>query len=89
VHLRPDKWPLDAVMATGRASLAYMEEEHPLLAEELKAKLAGREPSLRAIADEPAPPPPAWMNRAAAVSGMLLLGIGLVLIGLILWGSLC
>ncbi len=89
VHLRPDKWPLDAVMATGRASLAYMEEEHPLLAEELKATMAGKAPNPHAVADEPAPPPPRWMNRIAAVTGMLMLGIGLVLIGLILWGSLC
>jgi cytochrome b subunit of formate dehydrogenase len=29
VHLRPDKFPLDAVMFHGRATMAYMEEEHP------------------------------------------------------------
>ena len=45
--------------------------------------------SLRAIADQPAPPPPRWMNILGSFTGLLLLGYGLVLIGLILWGSLC
>jgi len=89
VHLRVDKWPLDAVMLHGRATMAYMEEEHPLLAERLHPTLAGQAPSARAVADAPAPPPPAWLNRVAAATGLLLLGIGMVLIGLILWGSLC
>ncbi|MDP3774841.1 MAG: hypothetical protein Q8Q85_11305 [Gemmatimonadales bacterium] len=89
VHLRPDKWPLDAVMFTGRASLRYMEEEHPLIAGALRAKVEGKEPSRRAIIDEAAPPPPGWMNMVAAVSGLLLLGVGLLLIGLVLWGTLC
>ena len=89
VHLRPEKWPLDAVMFTGRASLAYMKEEHPLVAEAIAAKVEGAPVSVRAVADRPAPPPPAWMNTFGAFAGLLLLGIGVVLIGLILWGSLC
>ena len=89
VHLRPGKWPLDAVMLTGRASLQYMEEEHPLLAMQLQETVTHAEPSRRAIADRRAPPAPAWLNRLAAVSGLILLGVGTALIGLILWGSLC
>jgi cytochrome b subunit of formate dehydrogenase len=89
VHLRPDKWPLDAVMFTGRATVHYMEEEHPRIAEQLKRNVTQGEPSRRAVVDAPAPPPPRWMNRVAAGSGLVLLGIGLVLIGLIMWGSLC
>jgi len=89
VHLRPDKFPLDAVMFTGRATVDYMEEEHPRLAETLRHNVTVAPPSRRAVVDAPAPPPPRWMNVAGAWGGMILLGIGLVLIGLILWGSLC
>ncbi len=89
VHLRPDKWPLDAVMFTGRATVHYMEEEHPLVAERFAPDVATAPPSPRAVVDTPAPPPPRWMNVVGAGGGMLLLGVGLLLIGLILWGSLC
>ncbi len=89
VHLRPEKWPLDAVMFTGRASLEYMLEEHPLMAEPIAERVRTEPVSLKAIADKPAPPPPAWLNFLGAFVGLLLLGWGLVLIGLILWGSLC
>lgn len=89
VHLRPDKWPLDAVMLHGRATMHYMEEEHPELAERLKPQIEGMPPSARAVTDAPAPPPSGAMSVFAAVTGLVLLGVGLGLIGLILWGSLC
>ena len=89
VHLRPEKWPLDAVMFTGRASLAYLEEEHPLMAERIALQVRAGPVSARPAADHAAPPPPHWMNIMGAVVGLFLLGLGLVLIGLILWGSLC
>jgi cytochrome b subunit of formate dehydrogenase len=89
VHLRPEKWPLDAVMFTGRASLAYLEEEHPLMAEQIAEHVRTAPVSHRAVHDEPAPPPSQWMNIFGAIAGLLLLSLGLVLIGLILWGSLC
>jgi cytochrome b subunit of formate dehydrogenase len=89
VHLRPDKWPLDAVMFTGRATVHYMEEEHPRIAERIWERAAAQPPSPRVVVDAPAPPPPRWMNLVGAAGGLLLLGIGLVLIGLIMWGSLC
>jgi hypothetical protein len=46
VHLRPDKFPLDAVMFTGRGTLDYMIEEHPGMEEELResAKRPGQPP---------------------------------------------
>ncbi len=89
VHLRPDKWPLDAVMFTGRATVQYMEEEHPGVAERIRERAAAQASSARVVVDAPAPPPAAWMNVVGAAGGLLLLGIGLVLIGLIMWGSLC
>jgi hypothetical protein len=66
-----------------------MEEEHPLVAEQLRERVAAAAPSAKAVVDEPAPPPPRWMNVVGAAGGLALLGVGLVLIGLILWGSLC
>ncbi len=89
VHLRPDKWPLDAVMFTGRATVQYMEEEHPLVAAQFAPDIATAAPSPRAVVDAPAPPPPRWMNVVGASGGLVLLGVGLLMIGLILWGSLC
>jgi cytochrome b subunit of formate dehydrogenase len=89
VHLRPDKFPLDAVMFHGRATLQYMEEEHPELADRLRFAILGQPVSARPVADAPAPPPSPLVSRIAALSGLALLGIGLALIGLILWGSLC
>jgi len=89
VHLRPEKFPLDAVMFTGRMSLAYLEEEHPLVAERIEHHVRTAPVSEQARIDQPAPPPQQWMNIVGAVTGMFLLAVGLVLIGLILWGSLC
>jgi cytochrome b subunit of formate dehydrogenase len=89
VHLRPDKWPVDAVMFTGRATVHYMAEEHPLVAERLEAEQGASRPSAKAVVDRTAPPPPRWMNTVGPAVGLVLLGVGLVLIGLILWGSLC
>ena len=89
VHLRPDKFPLDAVMLHGRATMDYMEEEHPELAAELRFRIAGQPVSARPVTDAPAPPPSRAMSLFASFSGMALLAIGLALIALIMWGSLC
>ena len=89
VHLRADKFPLDAVMLHGRATMDYMEEEHPELADELRFKLAGQPVSAAPVTDAPAPPPSRTMNIFASVSGLALLAVGLGLIALIMWGSLC
>ena len=88
VHLRPDKFPLDAVMFTGRGTLEYMEEEHPLLAEELRENARGPV-SPRPALDRPAPPPTRGQTLVAAVFGFLALGIGVATIGMILWSVLC
>jgi hypothetical protein len=36
-----------------------------------------------------APPPPRWMTITAAAFGLGALGVGLVLVGMILWVQLC
>jgi DNA-binding NtrC family response regulator/cytochrome b subunit of formate dehydrogenase len=88
VHLRPDKFPLDGVMFTGRATAESLEADHPLTAETW-GDLATRPVSSRAIPDAPAPPPPRWMTITAATLGLLALAVGLVIVGMIMWVQLC
>lgn len=88
VHLRPDKFPLDAVMFHGRATVDYMEEEHPLLTEEELGKRIHEAPSERPELDAPAPPPSFLESLVAALLGFLALGVGVTCIGMILWAVL-
>jgi cytochrome b subunit of formate dehydrogenase len=84
VHLRPDKFPLDAVMFHGRATLAYMEEEHPSLLDEIDLS-PDRPIEERPVLDAPAPPPSVLQTLIGAILGFIALGIGLICIGLIIW----
>ncbi len=80
VNLRPEKFPIDVVMFTGRATLSYMKEEHPLEYRRLieSSRL-----------EERFAPPPTKTAYAWSVSlGLVGLSIGLFLIGLILWALL-
>jgi cytochrome b subunit of formate dehydrogenase len=88
VHLRPEKFPLDAVMFTGRATVDYMEEEHPKISDRIEA-LQGEAPAQGQKQDAPAPPPTRRQTLVAAVLGFLALGLGLLLIGMMTWVSLC
>jgi len=88
VHLRSTKFPLDGVMFTGRATLGYMEEEHPLVAESL-GNVAAEPPSARAVADRVAPPAPRWLEVASTTLGMVFLALGVLLVVLGLWDALC
>ena len=88
VHLRPDKFPLDAVMFHGRATVAYMEEEHPLMSDELEAATAAAanaEVAEEPVLDAPAPAPTRTETLIAAVFGFMALAIGVLCIGMILW----
>jgi hypothetical protein len=88
VHLRPDKFPLDAVMFTGRATLEYMHEEHPATAAGLTA--VGEQPaSARATQDRAAPAPTRRTTLLATTFGFLAWGVGLATIGMMLWAVLC
>lgn len=88
VHIRPDKWPLDLVMFTGRATKDYMEEEHPGLMDRIQDRL--EEPvSERAVPDAPAPAPTRVQSAVASILGFLALGIGLMTLGMMLWALLC
>lgn len=82
VHLRPDKFPLDAVMFHGRATLAYMEEEHPSMTGDLRL---GEPVSDQPLIDSRAPAPTRRVGILAAALGFIALGVGIMCIGMILW----
>lgn len=88
VHLRPDKFPLDAVMFHGRATLDYMEEEHPVLTEERIRSRLQEAPSKRPDLDAPAPAPGFITSLVGAVLGFTALAVGFLCIGLIVWSVL-
>ena len=79
-NLRPEKFPIDVVMFTGRATLDYMKEEHPL---EYKRLLhEGR------LEERLAPPPGRLVYLWSVVLGLIGLAVGITLIGLIVWALL-
>ncbi len=77
VNLRPEKFPVDVVMFTGRATLDYMKEEHPLQYERLSRE--GR------IEEMIAPPPSRAAYLWSVSLGLIGLSLGILLIGLIIW----
>ena len=60
-HLRPESFPMDLVIFTGRATTTYMREEHPREIERLKSQ--------GEFLDRVAEPPPAWLVRWSAIFG--------------------
>ncbi|HUL01833.1 MAG TPA: hypothetical protein VLV16_01235 [Gemmatimonadales bacterium] len=80
VHIRPEKFPIDTVIFTGRATTEYMQEEHPL--EYDRARREGRLDARVA----PAPSPAA--NRWSVVLGFASFGLGVVLVILVFWALL-
>ena len=75
-HLRPEKFPMDPVIFTGRVSEEEFRHEHPAEYERLE-----REGRLAQIA---ADPPPRWMRNFSRVVGFSALAIGVGLIWLII-----
>ena len=76
VHLRPEKFPMDPVIFTGRLEEEEFRREHPDEYERLAA--AGRLVARRAE------PPPLWLRNFSRVVGFSALAIGIVLIRLII-----
>lgn len=88
VHMRPDKFPMDGVMFTGRVRLEEFAKDHAETADAI-GSLEGVPVSTRAVPDLPAPPPPRWMTYLAAVGGLLALGVGLAIVAAVMWVQLC
>ena len=78
-HFRPEKFPLDPVVFTGRLTLAELQRERPLE----YARLQGSE-QLRQRLVAPAP---RWLRRTSRAFGFTALGLGLVLLVLIVWAQ--
>ncbi|MBI4518516.1 MAG: hypothetical protein HY699_22185 [Deltaproteobacteria bacterium] len=76
-HIRPEKFPMDLVIFTGRVSEAELHEERPLEYERLVAQ-----DGLTAIATEP---PPLWLRNFGRLIGFTVITIGFILFGLTLW----
>lgn len=75
-HLRPDKFPMDLVIFTGRVSEHELREERPVELERLVA-----ENGLEALATDP---PPLWLRNFGRIIGIVALCIGFTLFGLTL-----
>ena len=75
-HLRPEKFPMDPVIFTGRLEEEEFLRDHPAEYERLRAE--GRLESRRAD------PPPRWLRNFSLVVGLTSVAIGLVLIWLII-----
>ena len=79
-HLRPEKFPMDRVIFTGRVSLDELEEERP--SEYARLKASGGLAALQVSPPEP------WLTRLGTVIGTIAVAIGLLLVGFILYAVL-
>ena len=79
-HLRPEKFPLDTVMFTGRISVEELEEERP--AEYERLVRAGRLEEIEAA------PPPRWEILIARAAGLTAVGLGILMVLLTIRGLL-
>ena len=76
-HFRPDKFPMDPVIFTGRVEVEELKEDRPRLYQalvesgELEESLAG--------------PPPPWLERWSRVFGLTALSLGMLTIVLIIY----
>ncbi len=75
-HLRPEKFPMDLVIFTGRVNEAELREERP---EEYR--LLAQEDGLAAIETDP---PPRWLRNLGWIVGAAAVAIGLLFLALIL-----
>jgi len=79
-HLRPEKFPMDSVIFTGRVTLKEMEEERPDELERLTR--TGRIDELASAAA------PRWVYRLGRTAGAIAVVLGLLMVTLILFALL-
>ncbi len=79
-HFRPDKFPMDPVIFTGRVTVEELKYERPREYEQLVA--AGT------LDEKLVDPFPAPVERGLRIFGFVALGIGLTIVGLILYAML-
>jgi hypothetical protein len=77
-HFRPDKFPLDVVMFTGRVTLQEYRHEHALEYN----RLAASGELQKYLVDAPSKP----LTLGSRILGFTLIGIGLVLLVLVVSG---
>jgi cytochrome b subunit of formate dehydrogenase len=75
-HIRPEKFPIDLVIFTGRVSETELRYEHPLEHERLVAQ-----GGLQAIEVDP---PPRWLRNFGRIIGFSVITMGFILFGLTL-----
>jgi cytochrome b subunit of formate dehydrogenase len=78
-HFRPEKFPMDTVIFTGRMTLEELKRDKPREYEELAA--SGR------LEDCLADPVPLALNRGAKVFGFAALAVGFTLVALIIYAT--
>ena len=76
-HLRPEKFPMDSVIFTGRVTVAEMEEERP--DEYARLVKTGRIDEVASVAAEP------WVYRLGRTAGTVAVILGLLMVGMILY----
>jgi len=79
-HLRPDKFPMDPVIFTGRVSEHELMEERPAEYERLRAG--------RRLDEIEVGPAAAWVPRLAKAVAVVAVTLGLAMVGLILYAVL-
>ena len=80
VHFRPEKFPIDLVIFTGRHTVDYMKEEHPLEYERRQAS-----GGLDALV---APPVSRTAYLWSLTLGFTALSLGVLVIVLVVWALL-
>ncbi len=78
-HLRPEKFPMDTVIFTGRLSLEEMEHDKPLELQRLR--------DTRELDKRRTGPPPKWLRVGGKSFGFVLVTFGLMMLVLILVGQ--